>query len=402
MVDDVNILAHYEAAADEKLAKLARRGARYGQAIAWRKEPFVEIRKRKRWDGRDFEIEIPMIAYHVEGEAPRVGEYKFVAELERVPGAGVIIAGGEVGALGREWNGECQHCGKNRARKLGYVVEGADGGRVIVGRACLRDYVGRDVPAAALWIFQFERELAGAADEEGGWGCARWEDEVLGVVAAARAAIALYGWAPKSFDGMNTAEAVGCALNPGVLKGEREKARREIRAELKARGDHYEAVAREVIEGGRALEPRGDYEHNLKVALAGQYCDGKRFGLVVSAAAAFDRKKARDADRVAELAKRAEAAKVSKWFGAVGDKAEAELQLVSKRAMPDNGFGPSSLYVFAGPAGELIKWFSGVRLNVAGRPAEAGAKFKARFTVKKQGEYQGMKETVVLRLKEIA
>lgn len=406
-MEAVEIIAYYEAAADAKLEKLARRGAKYGQAIAWRKEPFVRVEKRKRWDGKAVDREVPMIRYHVEGEAPRVGDFVFLAELELVPGAGVIIAGKEVGALGREWKGECQHCGKNRARRNGYVVEGADGKRLVVGKACLRDYVGRDVPAGALWLFQFERMVAGFPMEEGlGGGGGRWEDELLGVVAAARAVIALYGWAPKAADGYNSADRVGFALWPlmGAKPGsERVQIRDAVRAELKANGDHYEAVAREVIEWGRALEPRNDYENNLKVALAAELVDAKRFGLVVSAAAAFDKQKAREADRVA-AAKAREAQRAddvnADWFGEPGGKYEAELEMKAARRMPASQWGESVLYEFRGPAGEVIKWFcSGAAPRLNGKPIEAGDRFKAKFAVKKHGEYQGIKEAVVLRLK---
>lgn len=400
-MEAVEIFAYYEAAADEKLAKLARRGAKYGQVIAWRKEPFVRVEKRKRWDGKVQERAVPMIRYHVEGEAPKVGEYRFLAELERVPGAGVLIMGQEVGAIGREWNGECQHCGKNRARKNGYVVEGADGARLVVGKACLRDYVGRDVPAGALFLFQFEKALHGAAEEEGGWGYAgRWEDELLGVVAASRAVIALYGWQPKSYEGYNSAARVSFALHP--IRGEQKEARAikaAVLAELAARGDHYEAVAAEVIEWARAMEPKSDYEHNLKVAMAAEFVEAKLFGLVVSAAAAFDRQVARDEERKAKAAERAKDAAGSKWFGSVGQRYEAELEMISARAMPANEWGQSVLYQFRGPDGELIKWFcSGKVPRVGGKPIEAGDRFKAKFSVKRHGEYQGAKESVVLRL----
>lgn len=402
-MEAVEIFAYYEAAADEKLAKLARRGAKYGQAIAWRKEPFVKVQERKRWDGKVQRVEIPMIRYHVEGEAPKVGDFVFLAELELVPGAGVLIAGKEVGAIGREWKGECQHCGKNRARRNGYVVEGADGKRLVVGKACLRDFVGRDVPAAALFLFQFEKALAGAAEEEGwGGGYARWEDELLGVIAAARAVIALYGWAPKASDGYSSADRVGFALWPIRGPGDRSD-ERAIKAavlkELKDNGDHYERVAREVIEWGRALDAKSDYENNLKVALAAEWVDAKRFGLVVSACAAFDRQVAREADRERQRAERAEQAKVSKWFGRVGERYEAELELISARVMPASEWGQSVLYQFRGPDGEAIKWFcSGKAPRVDGKPIEAGDRFRAKFSVKRHGEYQGVKESVVLRL----
>jgi len=392
----VEIRAEHEGAAIAKLEKLARRGLKYGQAIAWRAEPFVEERKRVRWDGKPVLVEIPMVRFHVSGEAPRVGEFKFIAQLELSPG-GVLVAGGEVGALGYDWAGECQHCNSKRARKLGYVVEDADGARKIVGKSCLRDHLGHDCPAGALWIFQFEREVAGFPMEEGWGGAGRWEESIIGVVAAARAAIALYGWANARSEGMSSADAVSAALSPLPLKGERAKVRDAIRAELKARGDHYEAVAQLVLDWGAALQPRGDYEHNLKVALACPAVDDRRFNLVVSAAAAYDAQVAREAERAAK-AKAVEAEGPGFHVGVVGERMESDLILERKIALPDRGFGPSVIYRFRNEAGAKFSWISGSAPRWKGKPLEVGDAFRAKFMVKAHAEFNGKLENKINRV----
>ncbi len=159
----VEIHAEFEGAADVKLAKLAKRAAKYGQAIVWTKEPFGK---------KAYEVRVPMVRYAVDGEAPRAGDFRFVAELERLDG-GVMVTGRrdvDLDGFARDWHGECQHCGKPRARKLGYVVEDmAAGGFKIVGKACLRDYTGQDVPAGAIQLFQWLRDAAAMGDEDD-WG----------------------------------------------------------------------------------------------------------------------------------------------------------------------------------------------------------------------------------------
>lgn len=404
----VEIHAMYEELAEAKLAKLQRRGAKYGQAIEWSAEPFERVFKRKRWDGKEVDVAVPMIRYAVKGEAPSVGDYRFVAQLERV-GEGVIIQGEEVGDLGRGWKGECQHCNLKRARSYGYVVEGADGERKIVGKACLADHVGRKVPADALWAFQWLPAPLGAGDEEKGWGYGgNWQDDVIGVLAAARAVIALFGWVAGHREDQRPSYArvddVLWSVEANKAGGRRKSDLELVRAELKERGDHYQAVAQEVVDWAAALQPRNDYENNLKVAVARGFVPAKFRNLVISAAAAFDRQVERaraDEERKAEREKeRAEDQKVSKWFGKVGEKYEAELELRRKVGMPDRGFGPSVLYVFKGPEGELIKWFcSGAAPRINGKPVEVGERFKAKFSVKRHGEFNDVKESVVLRLK---
>ncbi len=395
----ISILAHYELEADHKLAVLAKRAARYGQAISWQKSHVERGVSRVRWDGKKVKRMVAYVDYVVVGEAPRVGEFVFLAELEIVEG-GVLIAGQEVGDIGRNWKGECEHCNSKRYRRLGYVVEGPEG-RKVVGKSCLRDHMGVDCPAKALYLFQFERSLDGfGEDEDGGWGgCGRWQDSVLGVVAGARAAIALWGWAPAGHDNASSAYAVGLLGACRELSDSDRKIKDELEAELAKNGDHYERAAQEVIDWGAALEPRGDYEHNLKVALNAEFCRQRTFGLVVSAAAAFDRQVARELEHdKARREREAEAVIPSHHIGKVGERIVRKVKLVRKYQMPDNGFGPSIAYGMRAEDGAKISWLSGTSPRLNGRPLEVGDEFEAKFSIKAHSEYKGVPETRVSRL----
>lgn len=399
----ISIRAIYEDAADGKLAKLAKRAAKYGQSIVWQKSPRVEVLKRKQWDGKFEDVELAFIDYDIEGSAPKIGDFKFLAMLEMLP-AGVMVSGKELDGFGRDWAGECQHCNKKRSRSAGFVVEGPDG-KKIVGKSCLRDHMGMDAPDGALWMFQWERDLKGAAeDEESGWGGAgRWEESVIGIVAASRAVIALYGWSSKGAagdGGVSSASRVNWALGGwiGPKDDAARKCRDEVRAEMAARGDHYRAVAQDVVDWVAAMDPKNDYQRNLKAAMAGEVVPMKYMGLAVSAAAAFDAQVDRDKLAAERKAAEKEADKASDWVGQVGQRIEAGLVLVKRISLPDYGFGPSSIYVMRDEAGNRISWKSGVSLRVAGKPIEVGVAFRAKFSIKAHGEYQGVRESKVARL----
>jgi hypothetical protein len=412
----VSIHARYKIEAEDKLAKLARRAARYGQEIKWSAEPFVVIEKRRPVAGKNevyYEVKVPMIKYTVEGEAPSAGPYEFVAELERVDG-GVIVTGRaiELDGFGRDWDGECQHCRQNRARKIAYVVRHKeDGGFMIVGKSCLRDYTGHDTPDGLLFAFQWLRDLeAMGGDDEGGFGGrGRWTRDTLGTIAAARAAIRLYGWVPSSRreDGMRTtASVVGLLDYCSGRDKEGQKMRNALQAELEraANGDEcYFDDAAKIIDWAGEMVTRTDYERNLKVALRSSYVIEKTYGLVISASAAYDRQKARR-DEVAERIKAEKAAQAlaaNEWFGETGKRVEADLVLVSRIVMPDRGFGESILHTFrlGNAAGPLIKWFAS---NGIGIRADAGKTIKAKFTIKKHDEFRDQKQTVVSRLAVLA
>lgn len=406
-ITTVAIFARYLADARAKLEKVARKAAKYGQTISWTERPFVEHAKRVRWDGEKIDVELHKVELVVTGDAPRVGDYRFLAALEQQPGGILIHAREEIGELGRKWDGRCDHCGSKRNRYYAFVVEGPDGERKIVGKTCLRDHLGMDVPGNMLHAFTFEDiEKLGADEELGGWGgCGRWEESTLGVIAATRAAIALWGWKPGSYQGRTTQMDVQLVYGRVEYQKGKEllaEERRMLKTELKERGQHYYDTAKAVLDWGRAMQPRGDYEHNLKVALAGEIVTSKTYGLVVSAAAAYDRQVAREdeykAKREAEAA-RAAALPPSRHIGNKGDKLTAIVTIERKIGLPDYGFGPQVLIAMRADDGPVLSWKTGSVPRVGDQPVEVGSRFKATFTVKDHAEFRDVPETRVIRVK---
>lgn len=187
---------------------------------------------------------------------------------------------------------------------------------------------------------------------------------------------------------------------------QRELNREEIAAlenEMKLRADEYVEIADNILAWAANVEPRNDYEHNLKIALAGDSVTGKTFGLVVSACAAYDKQQAVIADRKERAEREAEQAAASFHFGEAGERYRAVTVSVEKTiGMPDRGYGPSTLYVLRTDDGALLKWFTGSGPRHNGKAIERGDKFAADFTVKKHEEYRGAAQTVVTRVKAVA
>lgn len=404
----VSILAHYREAALAKLEKLAKRAAKYGQEISWTERPYVDEVERVDWSGEKKKVLIHRIEFAIEGTAPRIGEYKFLASLEKVPGGVMISAvkGAEIGPAGRNWDGRCEHCHQPRQRFYAFVVESPDGERKIVGKSCLRDHLGMDVPAGALAMFRFDPESEIGGGEEGGWGgYGRWEESTLGVVATARAAIAIWGWRPSSHEGMTTASYCNLIFSPPhYYKGQEinREERRALRDELKAKADHYYEEAQKIIEWGKNLDPRSDYEHNLKIALNSDFVIGKTLNLVISACAAYDRQVAvadqRRKERE-ELEARRAALPKSVHLGQPGERLNAVVTIERVIALPDNGFGPSTLFKMRSDDGPVLAWKTGSGAKFGENYVERGQRFKIAFTVKAHTEFRDEAETRVLRVK---
>lgn len=394
----VEIHARYEEAAEIALGKLARRAAKYGQTIAWAKEPFMVLITRKPIGKREYTIEQPMIRYTVEGEAPRVGPYRFLAAIEAIGEGEVLVNGEDTGGLGHTWKGQCEHCKSERYRRYGFVVEHTETGeRTIVGKACLRDFVGRDVPAGALQAFQFLPSFVGMAEEEGwgGYGGGAWSEDTLGCIAAARAAIRLWGWIPSSqaqHVAFTTAESVWTISRARTDADRKRKA--ELLAELEAGREDYFETAGKIVEWATKYPGVTDYERNLAVACRLQWTTIKTFGLVVSASAAYDRQQARQLERERAAAEREAAKKTeaNSHFGEVGRRYTAALTIEAMRGTPDRGFGEGVMHVFRDAEGRILKWFTA---RGVGQPGDL---IRAKFTVKRHGEFRDMKETTITRV----
>lgn len=403
----VTILAARAGECREKLAKLAKRAAKYGQTISWTETPRTEDKSFDRPGGKRVVRLVHVIDLHITGGAPRCGEFTFEAALERAPGGVLIAASPEVsvGKLGREWDGRCDHCGSKRARVYGFVVRKGRT-RKVVGKSCLRDHLGTDVPANLARQFAFLRELEGFAEEEGGWGGfgGRWSELTQSVIATTRAAIALWGWRPSSHEGMTTASYVNLLFSRPQFSRGREihgEERKALKDELAANADRYEAEGEAVVEWARNLKPRNDYLHNLKVALAGDVIVAKTFNLAVSACAAFDRQKeAEDTAKAERLAREGEDATMagSAWLGSVGDKIVTNAKLVSRRVLSSE-WGESLIFKFWSDEGAVVTWITNSQPRVDGQPLELRRSYKITATVKAHGEFREVKETRVIRAK---
>ncbi len=411
-IKTVTILAQLAEGAREALAKLAKRGARYGQTISWTETPGTEQRGSRRvldaatgkWISQPIMVDV--IALAITGEAPRVGDFTFEAALERAPG-GVIVSAApgttkSVGKLGRQWDGRCDHCGSNRARTHGFIV--AKGRtRKVVGRSCLRDHLGMDAPESLAARFAFLRELEQLGEDDSWGGFASSLNVVDDLISTARACIALWGWRPGSFDGQTTAEQVWLRDRTVSSKSPQlQEQQRELRAEIKANGDRYRDEAAQIIAWARALKPgRSDYLHNLQVACGADVVKAKHQNLVISAAAAWDKQVEREAERkrAAEIEKAKRPA--SDWIGTVGQRIECDAaELISTRVLPDNGFGESTIYKFALASGPVLVWITG-GMGLP-RDVKVGSKFNLRGTVKSHGEFADVKETKLARCKVVA
>lgn len=377
-----------------ELDKLVKKAKRYGNPdISF--EP-GEIRMGKitvrdpsaRYGFRT--IETRVVDVIVTGEAPRIGDYEFLARIDfDAKGNYVNVRPGADEIIDPKWfktDNHCDHCGYDRQRNQVYIVRNLKTGeQVQVGRTCLRDYLGIDNPNAIAWRFAFFKEIRGLSEldiMERGTPDA-WEVPLRSLLAITLSAIRNFGWVSKkqaSFDPslFPTAERV-----KEVLNGSKAESAQKILEDIQD-ADYRKADA--VVEWVRNLDPEGKaYLHNLQVAFTDEFLTGyKNVALAVSAPAAYNREVENQRQNAAKRA-------VSKHIGTVKERLRA-LPVTQTFRRP---YHSGTIYKFEDAQGNVLTWFC----KSYGTSAENGDKLVIDATVLDHGEYNGVKQTVISHVK---
>ena len=279
---EIIVPAYYEAELVERERVLAKRCARMGVSA-----PTVEVTRRfmeKRTDELGRECVEPFIAYVVHGERPVLaGGWQVVASVEHFDTGNIV----SVAPYAREYAptdllnapATCDHCGHNRARKFTIVIRDEAGVSHRVGKSCLRDFTGHDLPA--VWE-TFDDDLSEWSDDYRSSGGGSGES-LTRIVALSYAIIEAYGWRSSTdaegnrVEGVTTRMRVDNALRPSK--------RDEV---VETTSEHCERAVL-AIEWVSATTDESGYLANLRSVVLAGVTDSKRMGLLVSLARAYDK-----------------------------------------------------------------------------------------------------------------
>lgn len=345
--------------------------------------------------------------YEVEGEAPRLNGWQFVAAVQWIEAE----SGEKVSFVFQApntptpptWANDttperCDHCHTKRFRKAAYIVHNDETDEWLqVGSSCLRDFTGHNHPEAiAEWaqvLAVLDDELSEYDEDSfGGVGDRtpiRWSlRRFLEVTALS---IRLNGWLSRGqahamwIGGASTADRVLGYLNlrkDAVRQGwEKESPSPEDEALGLAAAEWMKALSDEAHGWGNG------HEYLDKMAQIGSLgvVNEKLAGFAASAINAYLK------DRAKELARQAEAN--SAYFGSIKEKVNFEAVLLNERVI--DGFrGPTHLYRFQTTEGNIAVWFSSNDLKLT-----IGSTYAVKGTVVDHKEYDGVKQTVVNRCK---
>lgn len=335
----------------------------------------------------------------VNGSAPRLAGWEFVATLEHAGEAGTILRSIPTAALGadelagyRDATPEnCDHCRVSRKRIDTFIVRALSdcatakpGTLRQVGRTCLGQFLGGASPDSVAALAQYQMEAGAMCEsEEGGFGGGNEiEISMSELLVTTVAMVRENGWLSRTkareLDKPATADLVWSTL---TARGTKEVARARkflatITAEEEQLATEIQAYAAEHL-----ADASSDYEHNLRVVMKLGRANARQAGLACSVYAWYRRA----TQTWPEKRERS-----NEFVAAVGEKFSGRVTLF-KVVEVSTDFGALNIHLFEDVAGNAIVWKTGsVRLK-------EGTEFTLTGKVKKHAEYKGRKQTELTR-----
>jgi len=339
---------------------------------------------------------------YVEGKAPQIKGYEFLAKLEHGEG-GNTIKGlhpgvGEIPTAFLRADSKCEHCNQARRRKDTFLVLSEKTGKVKqIGRTCLKEYMGniKDPEQLAqqqewLSVLDFkgyaDRGGDGDGDDFGGFGSAGSSDVPLRSMLRHVAQVMLdEGGYSKSGSDRPTKDLALVSLDKsGTIS--------QPAAELAEKAWRW---GRNELVPAQDAKPTPGYLWNLSVMFRQGYANQKQYGLAASIVTAYER----------AMSKKAEPEKTgptrpSEYVGTVGDKVALDLTL-KHIASYDNEHGGGRVLIMEDPQGNKIKAFHSGGISIKEDPyhlAEVGQTYKVKATIKDHNTYRDEKETRLNRV----
>ena len=397
--DSIDIPKYKISYLQEKIDKLNRKAKKLGCApmvlsfdndheIEYKFDPNTGIRLLN-----PFVLE--MVTAHLSYVIPNIDGYELIACLDIFTGKNgnnevfvSAVPGKEVpNSYKNVHTIQCDHCKHNRYRTHSILLRHTDTGEYKeVGSTCVKDFFNGNNPAGFMHMASIEfSEIIECLDEEKmDFGRGFRHYNINFVLTLSAAAIAKWGYVSKSkaydFGGYSTADHVMENIEPSPYLKESNRV---------AIDQQDIDLANLTLEYFKNLDPGdNDYLINCCKIVSLDYVPLKMLGYACSMILAYKKsvgyeKKAQESSSI--------------HVGSVGERLKnIAVTVIYKREFV-NDFGTNVLYTFKDESGNIFKTFySGYTWA-----CEIDEKISITGTVKKHVEYQGIKETMLNRVRVI-
>lgn len=370
-------------------------------SVRWVAEKEVaELLKDDRY--RDTGARREYLKLTLTGVSPKIAGWHLVSTLEPIEIDGKYVnmvrevPGMNCPAEYRDVVGECHHCKAKRRRSETFVLAHEDGRTAMVGRNCIKDFLGHKDPHALAAMAEFLMLASGycsEAEEDGGWGGGRtsyvYSVEVL--LGWAASIIRKEGWvsgkAASECGKTSTASLINLIL--GYVHP---SARREVevlRYKFQPEEQDLE-LASNAMAWALALpidEKSSSYLYNCNLlARIGNVELYKHCGVVASIVVAYCRQQEREINR-----KQFGNTKLtSQHQGTIGERREFTVLVTGVNSF-ESQFGVTHLNRMLDRAGNVYVWWSSTS------DLEQGQAYTLKGTVKEHSDYKGTAQTLLSR-----
>lgn len=355
----------------------------------------------------DTRIKYDKVFYFVSftGETPKLAGWRLIAVVEPLEtGENLvkIVPNEACPQVFRTTDTHCDHCESRRQRKEVFVLGHDDGRFNQVGRNCIGDFLGGKSPDSILrcaeWGFEIDQLLREASDEEGWCGNRTPDTWNLDLFLQATAiCVRKLGWLSRTkareFDGApaTVANVLDLLCPPRNASALADWKKWVESNDLHVEDRDVELATAAATWAAALPTDAGDYLYNLGVATRREFVTRDTAGLVASVISAYQR----HMDRQAELYTVREK-KVREHVGVVGKRQGFEKLTVKSMRGFDSEYGVRTLVRFENETGSILIWWA------SGDPdwLEVDDVLDITATVKEHGDYKGIPQTIVQRVKE--
>lgn len=333
---------------------------------------------------RNKDIEVPCYIVEVEQEEQiKLQDYIFVAKLEKNIGDTFIYFGHQDVPKEQKNIKICQHCNSNRQRKHLYILRNHLNDKYItVGKSCLVDFIGHANADKIAEYFQKFKDIANNYNVEDINDYNSFNQEIYSlnqVLRVSCASIESRGYFSVDYDGLTTKEHVIYVLNNYV---EDKEARKVMNNAMNLDSEKIELIKEIIL----SQKNDNDFIINLKFLIKDECINKNMIGLACCIP--------KVAQNIIEKEKQKRFNKESNYIGVIKEKVELNVVFDTQILINSYYYGDAYMYFFYDEDFNVVIWKTD-RLKKFNKEEI----FKMKATVKSHEEYQGIKQTFVIRPK---
>lgn len=378
----------------QEIEKLNKKAERFGA-------PAITLTQEHKFLKQNAEGKSEMwIKVKIEGKAPMVAGYKFVATIQHKESGNIIRT-----APGYVHNEQikdfydanpdyCDQCKKKRRRIDTFIVQDEQGNLRQIGRNCLSLFLGGRDPKAILWYFSLQ-DMAGKIIDDAGKIVHKqvgkveefyvtFDDQFLPACAAA---VRVYNYRKtRDQNGDVVSNSTAAMCRDFFFYGHHNAAWEQVMGNPTP-ADHQ--MAKDILAWWQTIPKpeidKSEFLHNLDVIVRGNHICSRDFGYAAAIFPAYHRANPSTQQTTGP-------AKKNEHVGTVGSKIPPTPMKIIRQHEVNSDYGRSYMTVAEDNDGRLFMWYDKQQLDTAQQYTISG-------TVKGQNDFKGRKQTVLNRVK---